>query len=68
MKSFGRIEKVGVMDEIKYEFTPFNEKQLEAAVKRLAFIMATRMGWIPKELAKNKEQYQEASETDKQYE
>lgn len=47
------------MDKIKYELTPFNEKQLEEVVKRLAFIMANRIGWVPKELIKNKEKYQD---------
>jgi hypothetical protein len=50
---------------VKYEFTPFDDKQLEAAVKRLAFIMANRMGWIPKELAKNKEKHQDLENGDK---
>ena len=53
------------MNKIKYDFTPFDEEQLEKAIKRLAFILANRMGWIPKELAKNKEKYQELNEKDK---
>lgn len=42
------------MSKINYTFTPFNEEQLNQAIKRLAFIFATRMGWIPKELVKKK--------------
>lgn len=41
------------MDKIKYEFTPFNEDQLEIAIKRLAFLWAHDMGWIPKDLSKD---------------
>lgn len=53
------------MNKIKYEFTPFDEDQLEAAVNRLAFIMANRMGWIPKKLSKKKEKYQDSENEDK---
>ena len=62
-KIFGKITKN--MSKIKYEFTPFDEDQLEAAVNRLAFIMANRMGWIPKKLAKKKGKYQDSDNEDK---
>ncbi len=47
------------MSKFKYEFTPFDEEQLEAAIKRLAFIWAHDMGWVPKDLSKNKHKYQD---------
>ena len=48
------------MNKIKYEFTPFDdEEQLEAAIKRLAFIWAHDMGWVPKDLSKNRHKHQE---------
>lgn len=39
--------------KIIYKFEPFTEEQLDVAVKKLAHIWATDMGWVPKELSKN---------------
>lgn len=55
------------MSEIKYEFTPFNEEQLEAAVKRLAFYWATYMGWVPKEVADGEEIHQESGKNGRHF-
>jgi uncharacterized protein YPO0396 len=38
--------------KIIYKFEPFTEEQLDAAVKKLAHILAMKMGWVPKELGK----------------
>jgi len=38
------------LPKVIFKPVPWTEEQKETAIKRLAFIMATDMGWVPKEI------------------
>ncbi len=40
--------------KIIFKFEPFTEEQLDKAIKKLAHLWATDMGWVPKELVEKK--------------
>ena len=51
------------LPKVIFKPVPWTEEQKEAAIKRLVFIMATDMGWVPKELTRTQSVKQKPHQT-----